>query len=118
MPRLNTVERPHSSVTRSRAFFCSPGQTAGIRNEIEVFVDGQISIERRVFGQIAQAFLDGEGLIQCVMLVDARGATRGEEGAGENLHDRGLPGPVGTEKTDYFTVGNREADVSERLRDP
>jgi hypothetical protein len=85
-------------------------------DEVEVFVDLHVRIERRRFGQIADAALDLHGLIRDIETGDFGAAFGGWQKAGQDAHGCRLTGAVGPEEADDFPLVHGEGDVVDRGR--
>jgi hypothetical protein len=89
-------------------------EAAHAGHPLEELEDEHLRVERVGFRQIAQGASDPDGVVEDVAAVDlgASGGRRDE--AREDLHRRGLPGAVGPEKSQNFSLLDLEADVFER----
>ena len=87
------------------------GEATGIGDEVEVLPDGQVGVQGRVLRQVADALLDGKRRLEHVVAVHPRRSPGGEQVAGEDLHDRGLAGPVGAEKADDLPRSDGEGHI-------
>ena len=77
----------------------------------QVFVHGQVPIQRRLLRQIAQRSLGSAWLPHHIVTRDGHPpAGRGEDAA-DNLHGGGLARPVGTQKAHHLAAPDAEADI-------
>src|SRR5689334_20869768 len=79
------------------------------RRELQVFGDGQLRIERRIFWQIAEMGLGRHWLVQQVDAANSDRARRGRKIAGQHSHRGGLAGPVRSEEAEDFAALQLEA---------
>jgi len=77
----------------------------------EEFVDAHVGVEGDVFGHVADAFADFEGVGDDVVAGDADFAVGGGKISGEDLHGGAFAGAVGAEETDDLALVDMEADV-------
>ena len=84
------------------------------RDEGEVSGDLHFRVERGRFGQVADAFLDLERLLEDIETGDACLSRRGRKKAGEDSHRRGFPGAVLAEESDDLALTHFEGDVFDR----
>ena len=89
-------------------------QAFDLGDELEVPVDGHVGIERRILGQVADAALHLERLLEDVEAGDLGGAGSGGQEAGQDAHGGRLAGAVAAQKAQDFALGNVEGDVVER----
>jgi hypothetical protein len=81
------------------------------RDEGEIGGHLHFRVKRGSFGQIANAFLDLERLIEDIETGYAGLSRRGRKKAGEDSHRRRLPGAVLTEEADDLALAHFEGDV-------
>ncbi len=83
--------------------------------EIEVFVDRQVAVQGRGFGQVAQLRLGAHRLLQHVDAADQDAPGTGRQGAGQDAHGGGLAGAVWAQKAQHLALDHAEADVAQHL---
>src|SRR5262249_13457001 len=79
--------------------------------EAEVFIDAHLGVKRVAFGQVANALAGLDRVPEDVLAVDGGFARRRGQVAGEDVHGRRLPGPVGAEEADDLGLVDVKADV-------
>src|SRR5262249_30147413 len=82
-----------------------------LRDELQVFDDGHVGVERRRLGEIAGAALGLDRLIEDVEARDEGLAVGGRHVAGQYPHRRRFAGAVGPEKAENLASLDLEADV-------
>ena len=82
--------------------------------EVEVFVDRELGIDRRLLGQVADHRLRRFGHVEQVVVADRDAPRRGREHAGEHLHGGRLAGAVGAEEAEHLALAQRERDLAHR----
>ena len=83
-------------------------------DESEICGDLHFRVERGSFGQVADAFLDLDGLLEDIETGDAGLSRRGRKKAGEDAHRRRFPGAVLAEESDDLALTHFEGDVFDR----
>jgi len=86
-------------------------QAAETADELEIFEAGEIGVEVRLFGDIAENAAEGDHVAMDVMALEEHAAIVGAEHAGDDFDGGGFAGAVGTEEADDFAGGEGEADV-------
>jgi hypothetical protein len=104
-------DRPRYRLGARPAALASGFDAAGVRGEVEVFGDGEVLVQGDRFGQVADAALDRDGVLDDVDAVDDGRPRARVMVAGEDLHDRRLPGAVGAQEAEHRTRLRREADA-------
>src|ERR1019366_8459102 len=95
-------------------YLVRPALDVGARNAFdlphkrEVLDDLHFWVQRRGFGQVADAFLDLHRVLQHVETGNRGFAGRGREEAGEDAHRGGLTCPVGTQEADDLALFHLE----------
>ena len=84
--------------------------------EIEVLVDRQAVVERRLLEHHAEAAPRRQRLGDDVDAADPRGAAVGLEDGAEDVEQRRLAGAVRPEQREQLVAADREADIVERER--
>ena len=82
-----------------------------LADKIQVLGDFHLRVERRSFGQVADAPFHLHGVFQHVKTGDVGRALRRRQEAGEDAHGGGLPGAVGAEEADDLAFFHLEGDV-------
>jgi len=81
-------------------------------DELKVFADVHVEVERVVLRQVAHDAFHGHGVVHDVMAFHTHRARGGRDEAGDDLHQRRLAGAVGAEQSDDTFI-NGERDVVE-----
>jgi hypothetical protein len=84
--------------------------------EVQERLDVHVRVERRGLGDVADAPLDLQRLLEHVEAGDARRALRGRQVAGQDAHGGGLPGAVGPEEAEDLALLDPERDAVHRRR--
>ena len=83
--------------------------------EIKVFVDRQVAVQRRGFGQVAQLRLGVHRLLQHVDAADPHAPGAGCQSAGQDAHGGGLAGAVGAQEAQHLALHHAEADIAQHF---
>ncbi len=83
-------------------------------DEIEIFPDRHVRVERRRFGQVAGTPLGFDGLLEHVMPGDHHRALRCGHVAGDDAHRRGLAGTVRSQEAENLAGFDAECHVADR----
>jgi hypothetical protein len=84
-----------------------------VGHEVEELAHAKLRVVRRVLREVADRAATAEGVAPGIAPVDAHGARRRREDAGEDAHGRRLAGPVRPEEADDLATPDGEADAGE-----
>ena len=82
-----------------------------LADEVEVLADLHFRVERRRFGQVADALLHLHRLLHDVEAGDIAVPAVGRQEAGENAHGGGFPGAVRAEEADDLPLFHFKGDI-------
>src|SRR4030066_1747353 len=85
------------------------------RTVVEIFVHGQIAVQRRLLGQVTDGRLGGARVFEQVVSGDVDASLAGREIASEHLHGGGLAGAGRSEKAQHLALPHLEADIFDSL---
>src|SRR5260221_3832423 len=79
-----------------------------LREELYVFIDGKIAVEREALGEVADLLLQEVGIPGEVVAEDRRGPRGGREYPAEHPDRRCFSGTIGTHEAEHLTLPDRE----------
>ena len=91
------------------------GKAANLGDEGEEVRHRHRSVGRRVFGQIPEAALRANGILDDIVAADLRGARRGRDEPGDHAHGGGLARAIRPEESKHFALLDGKGDAFDRL---
>ena len=87
------------------------GKSAESAGELEVFEAGEVAVEVRFFGDVAEMVFEAGGVIADVLAVEENPTLGGVQEAGHHFHGGGLAGAVGAEIAGDLAWAHGEGDM-------
>ena len=80
-------------------------------DKFQVFIDGHVHVQRRLFRKISDASFDFPGVFENIISVQQNRARCGGDIPGDDIHGGGLAGTVPAQEAENFTFPDRENGI-------
>ena len=91
------------------------GYTVDLREERDVLVDAEVSVQTEPLREIPHRSGDGAMFLDGILSQDTNGAGLDVEQAAQRPNRRGLAGAVGSDQAEHFALSDRERHVTKRF---